>query len=220
MATIVNPKVATPPTPINLDLYILRLQTAFANGLPWLDRAFGRAWKMYQDRGDMGKTEGFGRGYAYPGVFSGRAGVKNDYFNVMPNDTLSSYCFFSPRDAAEPVTVLPGEAESYQPQVKNEWRQPVDIIFWFNADKVQPNNTYPITENLLADVRKVLRTVSFFTPSGVYYEPDNIFAPYSMDYVKEVYLGHPFGGFKIEGTIQLLEQDAFGVCPPPGNLIP
>lgn len=212
MATIINPRVIAPPQPVNLDAFIYKAQLQLADGLPWLTRSFGRAWKMYQKRDGMGSSEGLGRGYAFPGVFAG----KKEYFNCFPNDTLAAYSFWSPRDTAEPATSSDAGSGSgqYEPGIKNEWRQPVDLIVWFNCNKVQPGSTYPLTENLLAQVRKVLRRISFFTPTGVYYQPENIFEGYSMDYVQEQYLSHPYGGFRIAGDMQFLENDAFGECDP------
>lgn len=210
MATIINPRVIAPTQPVNLDAFIYKAQLQLADGLPWLTRAFGRAWKMYQKRDGMGSTEGLGRGYAFPGVYAG----KREYFNCFPNDTLAAYCFFSPRDAAEPATSDDSSMGGYEPGIHNEWRQPVDLIFWFNCSKVNPAALYPLTENLLADVRQVLRRISFFTPNGVYYSPENVFEGYSLDYVQEQYLSHPFGGFRIAGTMQFLEQDKFGECNP------
>lgn len=210
MATIINPRVVVPPQPVNLDAFIYQAQLLLADGLPWLERAFGRSWKQYQKRTGMGKTEGLGRGYAYPGVYAG----KREYFNCFPNDTLKSYCFFSPRDTAEPATASDSSGGRYEIGIKNEWRQPVDLIFWFNSAKVRPGVDYPATENLLADVRRVLRGISFFTPNGVYYQPENIFEGYSLDYVQEQYLMQPFGGFRIAGVMQFLEVDSPEDCPP------
>lgn len=211
MATIINPKIVTPPQPINLDAYILQMQQRLAE-LTWLEKVFGRAWKMYQSRGGMGSSEGLGRGYAYPGVYGGMP--KNEYFNALPNDTFKAYCFFSPRDSAQPATSMGNDAGSYEPGTWNEWRQPLSIIFWFNSKKINAGNNYPLTENLLADVRKLLRTIAFFELTDVYYDPENIFEGYSLDYVKEQYLDHPFGGFRIAGMIQFLENDVFGACDP------
>ncbi len=208
MATIINPTVIAPPQPVNLDMYILQTQNSLAAALPWLERAFGRAWKMYKQDEGIGKTKGVARGYQYPGAYSGKV----EYFNCFPNDTFKSYCFFSPRDNGEVVSTNDGPA--YVPGVWNDWRQPVDIIFWWNCKKINPAIDYPLTENLLADIRKALRAIPWFIISGVQYNADNIFNEYSLDHVAEQYLVHPFGGVKIMGDIQFLEQDGFDVCSP------
>ncbi len=208
MATIINPKVVIPASPVNLDMYIYQMQGAFAEGLPWLEKAFGRSWKMFRQDSGAGKSKGVPRGYAFPGVYSGG----KEYFNCLPNDTLKSYCFFSVRDTGEPVAT--NGNQPYVPGVYNDWKQPVDIIFWWNGDKTSPGFDYPLTENYLANIRKVLRFIPWFLITGVQYNPDNVFNEYSLDHVAEQYLSQPFGGVKIMGEINFLEQDVFGECSP------
>lgn len=190
------------PQAINIDARIQELQEIFADSLTWLTKAFGRSWKQFRKNAE-GKT------YTFPGVYAG----KSEYFDCLPNDTLGAYCFFSHKDKAVPAMQIPGMGGTdYLPGTHNEWQHKVDIIFWFNQQKTNPGVDYPVTENLLAEVRELLRGCPFFTPTGVYYNADNIFDGYSLTHIEEQYLMHPFGGFRIEGFIQFLETDVFGEC--------
>lgn len=213
MTKIKSPILVLPESPMNLDAYIGEMQRKFYSELNWIQWVFGRAWKMYQKRDGMGSSEGIGRGYAYPGAI----GPKGEYYNLFPNDEYSAYCFFSARDSAEPATSFDAGSGSYEPGQFNEWRQPVDLIFWYDQDAMKNyfgNTDYPLTETLLAHVRKVLRYISFYSITGVYYNPENIFDGYSLDYVNEQYIAYPYGGFRIAGQIQFLEQDMPGLCNP------
>lgn len=213
MSQQINPRIVAPTQPINLDAYIYNLQLQLAS-LTWIEKIFGRAWKMYEQRDGMGNTMGMARGYAFPAVFAGATGTPSDYLNVLPNDNLRAMCFFAPRDPATTATAIPDSSESYEPNQYNEYTQPVSIIFWFNQDKLQPEVNYPITENLLAQVRALLRKVSYYKISNVYYDPESVFSGYSLDYVDEQYLMFPFGGFRIDGMLQFLETDEAGKCDP------
>lgn len=201
--TIKLPRVIKHPSPVNIDRRIQMLQEGFAAGLPWLEVALGRAWKGYRE--DDASTKG---GYSFPAVYSG----KKEYFNALPNDTYKSYCFFAVRDKGGPATDVEKVDQDYHPGIWNEWRHRLDITFWFNCTKINPGIDYPITENLLADVKAVLRQFAFFTPVNVFYDPDTVFDNYSLDHIKEQQLSYPYGGFRIEGEIQFLEEDNNNTC--------
>lgn len=209
MATLINPKIVHPPQPINLDAYIYKMQLELAP-LSWLEKIFGRAWQMYEKHGSMGEIEGIQRGYAYPGTYTG----KGEYFNCFPNDSLRNggHCFFAPRDSAQPATAA-GANETYEPNQFNEWRQPLSVVFWYNQ-KTFSSVDYPLAENLLAEARAILRKIPFFQITDVYYNPENVFDGYSMDYVSSQYLSFPYGGFRIAGMIQFLEADTPDECAP------
>jgi hypothetical protein len=183
-AIVINPN----PNPVNLDRQILILQNAFSP-LEWLEYAFGRAWKAYRA---SRKNE-----ICYPNIYRGNG----EYREVMPDDKLKSYCFFVPADGMKPYSYIAIPRTS-----KNSYSELLNIVFYYNFNKIDSSRKYPFTDNLMQDVLEILRSVNNFKIENIYYDVKNVFEGYSFDAVSTQYLAYPFGGFRISGTLTFDED--------------
>jgi hypothetical protein len=113
MANYINPKVILQDDPQGLDLVIQSFQTAFAEGLPWLEKSFGRAYLLVDENGKK-----------YPGIHT----PNNEYISMMPNDNLGSFCFFK----AE----TPGAINDAS-RVGNDFKYTISAIFFLKLDKLK-----------------------------------------------------------------------------------
>jgi hypothetical protein len=202
-AIVVNPNLY----PVNLDRQILHLQTVLS-ALPWLEYSFGRAWKAYRQsqNTEMGSPSVYGGSnykrlrkneICYPNVYKGHG----EYQDMLPDDKLKSYCFFVPTDglSSHSYVAFPGLSN-------NSYSSALDIVFYYNFNKIDIDMKYPFTDNLIQDVLRVLRSVSNYKVENIYYELKNVFKDYSFDAVSTQYMVYPFGGFRISGTL-IFDED-------------
>jgi len=183
-----------------LDRIFGEMQTGLVNGVSWLDVAFGRAQRLV-------KVTPAGRRITTPNVYAGgwNGHGPMDYVEVSPDSGIGNFSFFVVDD---PEVVLPGVG-------LKEFRAPFGLIVWFDCRRVFGKDDVRNTEKLKADVLKVLTGRSGFAlRSGhievarIFEQAVNIYRGFSLDEVDNQFLMHPFGGFRIEGTLSFLE-----VCP-------
>lgn len=183
------------PNPVMLDEAIGEIQTALANGLPWLDAAFGRAQKLAKEIN--------GRRLFTPNVYSGglQARGVNDYVEVSPDAYKGNFCFFVVDD---PQTI------EWEPNVRMEQRAPFSIIFWFDTRTIFKSETNRNTEFLKAQILEILNGRSgWLMQNGsikinkIYEQAANIYRGFSLDECDNQFLMHPFAGFRFEGEIKV-----------------
>jgi hypothetical protein len=185
MATVVNPH----PHPVNLDRQILKIQQVLSP-IEWLEYAFGRAWTSYRLSERKGTV-------IYPNVYVS----KGEYANMLPTDRYRSYCYFIPQDGLRKHRYVAIPKTS-----RNSFKSALDIVFYFNLKKIDPEADYVHTENLLFDVLRTLRSVNNYTVDEIFYEPKNVFDGYTIDFIETQYLSYPYGGFRISGTL-IFDED-------------
>lgn len=201
-----DPPVELVPNPVALDAAVQIVQEKLAAGLPWLQKAFGRARKMPapvntkpQDRAE---AMAGGRDQVVPEVY-----YRREPYDCRPNDNLQSYCFFYPRDPVQIPDYDPAAMEAIA-------EQQVSIIFWINLQRVDPERNYDFGEELRRDVLVVLRQCLNFKVEELYNDWDNVFEPFAVNNrVFKQYLKPPYAGFRIDG---ILTYDAAKSveCPP------
>jgi len=184
------PEIISISNPVLLDKAISVMQTKFAN-LAWLEKIFGRAWRGIEDRE--------GKPYRFPQTYSG----DNEYYNLFPNDYLKAYCYFFPED--------PREIEDIEPGYGNygNFSTRMSIVVYFNLAKVDSSKTYRFNEELLQAIMNQIRTLNgyvHFLPERVYEEADSIFEGFDHKEIETQFLEHPWGGFRIEGTLKYIEE--------------
>lgn len=185
-----NPNVPLIENAINLDAAIQKIQVALSS-LPWLERSYGKSSTGAEKR--IGE-----KAYLYPEVYVG----EGKYMTLEPNNFLSSHSFFKQESALKPL--------EYSFTKQSQFSCRVSIIFWLNLDKIKKKNaltySHRFTEELKADVLKVLRTCSAFELLSIYEEPKEIFKGYSWDIVGNQTFKHPEAGFRFEGELTFQEK--------------
>jgi hypothetical protein len=180
------PNVPLIVDPVGIDAEIQAIQLILASGLTWLEHSFGRAYTGAEMRDK--------RKYYYPEVYQG----SKEYLSVLPNDNFRSQSFFIVSDPEEVADYL-----HYTPNTSFAFK--VSIVFWYNLDQIKKYEGYiyqhRFTEELKRDILGVLKGVSSFVPERMFETPEEIYKGYSLDHVKEQTLKHPFGGLRIDGTL-------------------
>lgn len=180
---------------VMLDKAIGELQQGLADGLPWLDVAFGRAQRLAKKM-PTGKT------IYTPSVFCGgwQGHGNNDYIEVMPDSFIGNFCFFVVDDP---------EQIEWQQNAEMTKRAPFSIIFWFDCRELFNDPKTRNTEYVKAQILDILNGRSgFLMQSGsikinrIYERADNIYRGFSHDEIDNQFLMHPFAGFRFEGIIE------------------
>lgn len=189
-----NPLTPLIPAPVNIDRPIQEMQVALS-ALPWLEKSFGRAFDAYVKGADD-------KILIYPQVWQGNG---KDFLNVMPNDNLTSLCFFKVEDPIDVLEFLPNEY--------SQMRARVSAIFWFNYSRIDPDAAigYPYVELLKGEAQRKLTNILFSPTSSlkilrVWEGADNVFRGYTIDKVEKQELVWPFGGFRIECELTFNED--------------
>lgn len=182
--------------PVMLDRVLGQIQQGLADNLPWLDAAFGRAQRLVKNLE--------GRSITTPNVYCGgwNGHGENDYIEVSPDSKIGNFTFFEIED---PQTIDVGP-----------WARtittPFALIVWFDLTRVygEPDNRN--TEFLKAQVLRVLNGRDGWhldngrvTVAQIYERTENIYRGYNLSEIDNQFLMHPFGGFRIEGTLQFDE---------------
>ena len=182
--------------PVMLDRVLGQIQQGLADNLPWLDAAFGRAQRLVKNLE--------GRSITTPNVYCGgwNGHGENDYIEVSPDSKIGNFTFFEVED---PQTIDVGP-----------WARtittPFALIVWFDLTRVygEPDNRN--TEFLKAQVLRVLNGRDGWhldngrvTVAQIYERPENIYRGYNISEIDNQFLMHPFGGFRIEGTLRFDE---------------
>lgn len=184
-------KIYRNPAPINVDAVIDSVQTLLSDKVDWLEASYGRAWKEYKTINDKKLTR--------PMTYQGKA----EYFDCLPNDTFQAFSFWFVNDRIQP--------RDYLPNVKVNYTYNVDLICWFNNKKTY-NVDYPMIENHIQDFKKVLRYVSSIEIKSIYTSVEEVYRGFSISAIDEKAFTYPFGGFRINMDITVLEIDEFGGC--------
>lgn len=184
---------------VMLDRVIGEIQQGLVSEVSWLDVAFGRAQRLVKKVAE--------RRYVTPNVYAGgwNGKGKDDYLEVSPDAGIGNFAFF---DTEDPQTISVG----------GPWHTistPFGLVVWFDLRRVYNSATNRNTEKLKADVLKVLsgRTGWTLTQGRVemlriYEQAQNIYRGYTLDEIDNQFLMHPYGGFRIEGTLTYNE-----LCP-------
>lgn len=190
-----NKNVPIIPNAVMLDKAIGEIQIALADGLPWLDAAFGRAQKLVKEIN--------GRRIATPNVYCGSSQGcgTNDYLDVSPDSFKGNFCFFVVDD---PQNI------GWEPNAEMEQRAPFSIIFWFDLRRVFGALNNRNTEYMKAQILDILNGRSgWLMRNGsirinkCYEQAINIYRGFSLDECDNQFLMHPFAGFRFEGEIKV-----------------
>lgn len=184
------------PGAVMLDRVLAGIQRGLAEGLPWLDVAFGRAQRLTKMQE--------GRRIVTPGVYCGgwRGHGENDYIEVSPDAGIGNFSFF---EVDDPQTVEPG------PWARTI-RAPFSLIIWFDLRRVYGERTNRNTEYLKTQIYRLLNgNEGWHLDQGrlelnrCYERVENIYRGYTLSEIDNQFLMHPFTGFRFEGVLEFDE---------------
>lgn len=182
-----------------LDKVIGEIQEGLVDGLSWLDVAFGRAQRITR------MVEG--RKYILPNVYCGgwKGHGPNDYIEVSPDAKIGNFSFFAVEDP---------QALGVGPWARTI-TAPFGLVFWFDLRKAFNSATNRNTEYLKAQALHLLEgRDGWHLPGGrvtinrCFEQAENIYRGYSLNEIDNQYLMHPYGGFRLEGTLMFDEYCA------------
>lgn len=177
--------------PVMLDAVLGQIQSGLI-AIPWLDVAFGRAQRLTKNVR--------GRRIVTPNVFCGgwNGHGPNDYIEVSPDSKIGNFSFF---DIEDPQTIDAGPWD-------RTVTAPFGLVVWFDLTRVYGEASNRNTEYLKAQVLRVLNgregwhlTSGRVIVSRIYERVENIYRGYTLTEIDNQFLMHPFGGFRIEGTL-------------------
>lgn len=201
--TTVNPGFKE--NPVLLEKVLQDLQKSLKERIPWLDNAFGRAYKLVEHRPDGDK-------FVYPAMYNG----KGEYVSLMPNDRFGNFSWFDiydPQRVTQRVPALPNIT--------------VDgaLVFWYDLGTIYDDDSVLHTEEVKDEILQVLTTPGLIASNGslrvneLKERFENIYDGYSIEkiYNEYTYKGdsiqdldrqffmYPYAGLRVEFTLTTKE---------------
>jgi hypothetical protein len=181
-----NPSVISVPNPIDMDLAIETLQEKLADGLPWLEKVFGRAREIPRKSAD-GKTI-----ERHPMVYQSGG----EYYPPLPNDALKSYSFFM---AGQPRMF--DESKPFDP-IKFI-NSPIALIVWGNLKRIDPSVDYIFTERLINQTVSILNRNAKIELVRLFDENSReVFRGLTLNETHQGLLMYPYFAFRIEMNLK------------------
>lgn len=191
--------------PVLLDKVMQDIQQTLADKLPWLDYAFGKAYKLVDNQEDGGK-------FIYPAAYIG----KSEYASLLPNDQFGNFCWFDIYDAQAITQVV---------QSTPQFTFTGAIVFWFNLNTIFADSDAMYTEEVKDEIIRVLTMPGLIKETGrltidkIYERFENIYKGYSLEKVynsytysgqniqsmDKMYFMHPYAGLRFEFTMTTRE---------------
>lgn len=168
--------------PVLLDRVLQDLQKALTEKLPWLDRAFGRAYRLVEHRPDGNK-------FVYPAVYNGNG----EYVSVLPNDNFGNFSWFDIYDPQKVEQVVQG-----LPRYTFDGA----LVFWYRLDSIYDDATALYTEEIKDEVLQLLTAPGLMPSRGrltvteVYERFENLYKDYSLE---KIYNNYSYSGEDVQG---------------------
>ena len=184
MVTEYFPRITTPYL---FDKVIRELQQALKEGLPWLERSYGRAERLV--------TEVNERRLYVPAIYQqdGMYGI------MLPDDRLGCYSFFVMHEPQEVLNRM---------QTEVRIKSPFSLIVWVDMRRVEKKmrmpderNTEYIKEQVLSVIETASKRKGHISISKIYQRAENVFDGFTLDEVKNQYLMSPYAGFRFYGEM-------------------
>lgn len=188
--------------PVMLDLVLDNMRQQLLERLPWLDYAFGRAYKLVRHTEEGKFTE--------PMFYKGNG----EYVSLMPNDNWGNFCWF---DIYDPQSI--DTTQRNYPKLTFSGA----IVFWYNMERIFNDAEFLYNEEIKQQVVNALSTPGIITQRGhvqvfdIYERLENIYKGYSLEkvyntfvysgqeltYIDKQYFMHPYAGLRIELAIDI-----------------
>lgn len=133
-----NNTVKLKSTPVLLDRAIQGLQQTLLANLPWLDKAYGRGYKMVQHLDN-------GTKYVYPAAYIGGS----EYASLTPNDNIGNFCWFDIYDPQVITAQIPAfPTHTYKGA----------LVFWLNLQTVYQTDEFINSEEIKSEILSIITT--------------------------------------------------------------
>lgn len=197
-------------TPVLLDRVIQGLQQALLANLPWLDKAYGRGYKMVQHLDN-------GTKYVYPAAYIGGS----EYISLTPSDNIGNFCWFDIYDPQLIKTDMPAfPTHTYRGA----------LVFWLNLQDIYGTDELINGEGAKSEILSVITTPGFITSAigrmsvtEIVEGLDSIYKGYTLEHVYSVrnyaeedlqsldkqFFMFPYYGVRFEFEITLRETVPF-----------
>lgn len=161
-------------SPVLLDRVLQELRQTLLSKLPWLDFAFGRAYKVVHSLDDGGK-------FIEPAIYNGNG----EYLSMLPNDNFGNFCWFDiydPQQIQVLVTGLPRMTFTGA------------IVFWYDLRDIAGDQDFLYTEEVKNQIITTLSSAGILKTNGslriytVYENFENIYRGYTLSKVYNEYL--------------------------------
>ena len=180
----INPNIPLIESPTGLLAALQDIQVPLGEGLPWLEKSFGRAYLMPEKAAKGSAT--------VPKVYAG----KGEYYSVLPNDNLKSYSFLQ--------VLSPEKTKDYEhTRQQNSFEAKVAIVFYLNLKKIEPATDHIFTDRLKNEALKVFKSrCSSFLLSEIQDEsPRQVFEGYQTKDMDNALFMYPKAAFRFVGTL-------------------
>lgn len=167
------------------DIILERIRDRLFDQLPWLTRAFGRAFLLPEVVGE--------ETLSIPKVFDG----ESDYMSVMPNDDIGqAFSFIIGLGEDTPSDREEGDLSYW-------FVKPSAIIFFLNLKELDPSKQYYYIENLKVDVLRVLTTFRQINVTSVVSESvADVYAGFDISEVSRDLFMYPHAGIRVNCDIK------------------
>ena len=121
-----------------------------------------------------------------------------DYINLLPDDTLGNYVFFTLDE--------PQEIEHEQ-GLQNRYTCGFNIILWAkfdaNIDTYQDRNREAVKSDFLRVIEGAWMRRGYFRIDSIYERAENVFQGFTTDEVDNQYMMQPYYGYRFHGKITI-----------------
>jgi hypothetical protein len=176
-------RIPTKTNPRLFDYAILKLQTALADGLPWLNYSFGNCERLTDVKD--------GRKFYSANIYVG--GGK--YEQIMPCAELGNFSFFYLRDP-----------QTFGTNDRNLLKTPFSLVVWYDMRKVSlptDERNKEAVKGQILDILSRREFSSWLTLGKLYEKPENVFADFSYEHYNNQFLMSPYAGVRIDGEMTL-----------------
>lgn len=193
-----NVNIGYKKNPVLLDKVIQDIQQTLLERLPWLNKAFGRAYRLVSHEPDGGK-------YIYPAAYIGNS----EYVSLVPNDNFGNFLWFDIYDPQRITAVT---------QALPQFTFSGAIVFWVNLNSIFTDSDFMYSEEVKDEIVRALTTPGLISNTGrlsikdIYERFENIYKGYSLEkiYNEYVYQGadmqsmdkqffmHPYTAYRVE----------------------
>lgn len=178
-----------PQNPTFTDSALIEINEFLLEKISWLNSAFGKAEKLIR------KNEK--QLIYYPGVFAGNnETMKNDYQNVLPNDQIGNFSFWTFEDPSK-VNSYTGGLHSIEINGS--------LIFWFDLRNIFPTdpgrNIEQVKQTILETLVSGMFKKSRFTVDEITERAENVYKGFTISEINSQFAMHPFGCLKFSGKL-------------------
>lgn len=187
----ITTKIPYKSNPVLLDKVLQDIQKVLSEKLPWLNYAFGRAYKLVEHQTEGSK-------FIYPAAYIGNG----EYLSLAPNDNLGNFSWFDiydPQKITQVVQSLPQYTFSGA------------LVFWYSLSSIYEENTFMNTEEIKEEVLSVLtspgliKTIGKLSITEICERHENIYKGYSLENTDNQFFMYPYAGLRIEFTLTTRE---------------